>query len=232
MDKVIRLNRFRLIMLLLILVAVSCTPDYDSSVFLTDVLESQGCELPCWHGLIPGQASKEDLLHALEQLPDSKVENFQQREVPNYGTQIWWEDNDIGSTYNALFQENKLIYIESQPAFDIALGELVAAIGSPEHYIATLATGEKTILYLDLFYEELGIQVFLWNTSPGETLIRELESCESPIPLETTIQDMRIMSPQTAESMINSISILQSNYSVDQLRPWSDEGMYLSDCNE
>jgi hypothetical protein len=232
MENYVKHNWLIRITLLLILVAVSCTPGYSSDAFLAEVLDPQDCELPCWHGIVPRQSSQEDLLQVLEQLPDSKVEKIQEEDIPDYGVKIWWEDNNIGSTYNAFFQENELIYIESQPALDITLEELVATMGPPDQYIATLGAGEVYILYVQLFYEELGIQVTLWTTSPEETLIKELESCESPIPLETAIQRLRIMPPQTAESMINAISKLQFNYTVDQFRPWSDEGIYLSNCAE
>lgn len=211
---------------------ISCSPDYNSETYLTEVLVPQECNMPCWRGIVPEKSSREDLLDVLEQLPDDKVERFQQTDIPNFGIQLWWQDDSVGSSYNALFQENTLKYIESQPLFDVTLNDLISVIGTPQQYMAKLATGERTILYVDLFYEDVGVYVFLWNTSPDEILIRKLESCETSIPLETTIQDLRIMPAQTAENMMEAIPTLNYNYSVDELRPWSDKGIYLSACQK
>lgn len=208
---------------------ISCTPDYNSETYLTEVLVPQECNLPCWRGIVPEESSREDLLDVLEQLSDNKVEKFQQTNTPNFGIQLWWQDDSVGSSYNALFQENTLKYIESQPLFDITLNDLVSVIDTPQHYIAKLATGERTVLYVDLFYEDIGVYVFLWDTSPDETLIRNLKSCEVPVPSDITIEYLRIMSAQTAESMMEKIPTLKDNYTVDNLRTWSDE-MYLSAC--
>ena len=61
---------------LLLVMTVACAPHYDSAAYLMDVLTPQDCELPCWHGIVPGQSSKEELLHALEQLPDNEVDQL------------------------------------------------------------------------------------------------------------------------------------------------------------
>jgi len=228
----IRQHSLALIGILGIILAVSCTPDYDSANYLTEVLDPQECNMPCWQGIVPEKSSREDLLDVLEQLPDGKVEDFRQKDMPNDGVRVLWKDRAIGSAYNAFFEYEVLKYIESQPFSDITLSELVSVIGTPQQYIAKLATGERTILYVDLFYEDVGVYAFLWNTSPDEVLIRTLESCETSIPLETTIQYLRIMPAQRAENMMETIPILNYNYSVDELRLWSDKGIYLSACQK
>lgn len=56
------------------LVMISCTPDYNSETYLTEVLVPQECNMPCWRGIVPEKSSREDLLDVLEQLPDDRVE--------------------------------------------------------------------------------------------------------------------------------------------------------------
>lgn len=80
------LAKMLVILLILSLIVVSCSLIYDPKIdqsFLTN----QPCASPCWYGLIPGEATKAEVLETLKELPFIDYSSIRE-----YGT-VWNLDN-------------------------------------------------------------------------------------------------------------------------------------------
>jgi hypothetical protein len=85
-EPIMSLAKMLVILLLWLPIMVSCSLFYDPKIdqsFLTN----QPCASPCWYGLIPGEATKADVLETLKELPFIDYSSIRE-----YGT-VWNLDN-------------------------------------------------------------------------------------------------------------------------------------------
>lgn len=151
--------------LMLTLVLVACSgwkndPKADRS-FITDM----PCAAPCWYSLIPGEATKENVLETLEGLPF-----IDQASVKEYGT-VWNHDNSAESIRfgcshprkegcgAALVSNNQLEELWLTVNFPLDIETVVNKLGPPSFIDYGIYAPEVGGCFLSLVWSDKGIGV-------------------------------------------------------------------------
>ena len=150
-------------------------------------LFEDGCELPCWSNLIPGQSTDADVL---QQLPE--IASYSQAKQTRYHTYPsvrfdkdtrttirWWYDS-VKYVNRIDIDDSMLTSIVIYPQISFDLEDVLVAYGDPSSYsIISLFdySFDRLSISLSLYYPEMGlIVVFDVYDDVGKATIIEVSS--------------------------------------------------------
>ena len=131
-----------LVALILILGCCITPPTSQGSVDLS-IIQDQSCQLPCWHGIIPGKTSIEEASTIIETLPDINRDTIKESVSSSaLGTDMVekfmsWESLEHSYQKGWLFSGDGIVdWIEVDLPRELKLGDIVAVYGPPGGVIA------------------------------------------------------------------------------------------------
>ena len=192
-------------------------PEVDRSLLTDDP-----CRAPCWAGLVPGEATKADVLLALESSPWVKEGSIISRPIS-----VLWEDqgNRFYPWNRAHVRGGYLALIEIQIDFELTLGELVGKFGPPEGVYAYEKLHSYTYTVI-LDYPTLGMSFtsVLLPVSSSEVLLGRDVGLISP---DFVVTEAHYYVPGTLTSVMRD-AFLKSPEWVEQIlrdeQPWRGFG--------
>lgn len=137
------------------------------------ISENEGCQLPCWRGITPGETS---LTAAQEILgADNTVGNVEYQESgTRTGVTFTQVDKDRICCQLISDGTGNVDYISLQFTPTVTLGQVLERYGEPAFFEGQLPTRDQAIF--TLFYPDVPMLVYVFAGLPSDTL-----SAESPI---------------------------------------------------
>ena len=138
--------------------------DFDVPKFVNTWLE-ESCELPCWHGIVPGQTHLGEAINTLNSIPEvSYIETF--AEIEDAGGNVRFDVT--GGGYRII--GGLLAYDSSDKIIDkiqyfagdsIALQDMVEVLGEPSHFIASATNydSDEYVYEIEMLFSEKGVLI-------------------------------------------------------------------------
>lgn len=130
-------------------------------------LDGFDCALPCWQGIVPGEARTGRARRLLDDspfvVPGSARYNVPSIDYEDGGTLHWDLRDRSGLLKQATARvEGWVLVTFDVPGLDARLGDVVAELGAPTWVVARYVTGqESTRLVADVFYP--GMRLVTWG---------------------------------------------------------------------
>jgi len=152
------------------------------------LLTGEPCAPPCWHNLMPGESTAEDVRRELEHSPWVKADTITVAEAEIRGVPVvyfGWEDCGTtgpyskeyrGNLYNRVFlREGRVLRIQIGLDYPLTLGEVVAEYGPPASVHASIGGIESFGYELSAEYPALGLFFFSFTypVDPDEVTIED-----------------------------------------------------------
>lgn len=164
---VILAGAFALALLFLVFTVLRWTPTTSDESIITQ----QPCAPPCWHGLIPGRSTQQDVHAALEN--DAFIPNWLIHEEP--GLIRWqWSQNHQGYF---LFDAGGILRAMSiSPNFRFSIEDMLALYGEPaairQSRLMRTNSASTVAVQLSFYYPSQGLVLHLWlEDEPKESFV-------------------------------------------------------------
>jgi hypothetical protein len=187
------------------------------------VLHDTSCEPPCWHNIIPGESTKNDVNSLIPEIPEIDLSSISEVSIKSYGTsdQIKWGfDSKAGDFGGIIYFTDEVV---STIGIDPKKGALtlegaIEKLGEPEYTFAYKERGEIDRMVIFLLNPTKGY-VLLYNSGRFR---RGSASIQPTHPIEHVVYFDPMMFNQLITSgpiMSQDLTTLQQN-----MRPWRGYG--------
>ena len=189
------------------------------------LLTGEPCSAPCWHNLVPGESTEDDVRRELGNSPWVKPGTVssggtEYAGVP--GLAFAWKDRGrkerLKLVWNRIrLRDGKVSLVEINLDYDLTLGEVVSRYGPPEGVYARLVGGKEVITYeVILDYPARGLEFSSYSfpdnlddirvrTGVGivtEDLKVTAVYYYAPTSLESALRDVFLYPPERVEAML------------------------------
>jgi hypothetical protein len=122
------------------------------------------CEPPCWHGLIPGESTREEVVNALDNA--AFVDTFSAASTNN--SSIVWDSSlevaeDMRSGGKLIIQDDTYVYSEVELGYQVTLGEITEYLSEDALFIGVPLTARQNCGSVELVWPEHGFAVRLFT---------------------------------------------------------------------
>jgi hypothetical protein len=187
------------------------------------VLLDTSCEPPCWHDIIPGKSTKEDVISILPKIPEVDPNSISDVNISSYGTSghIKWGFDSKAGDYGGItyFNDGVVSTIQIGPKKGaLTLDDAIQKLGEPEYTFAYMERGEIDRMIIFLLYPTKGY-VLLYNSGRFRP---ESASVEPTHPIEHAVY----YNPKMLEELVTSGLIINQDLATlkQNMRPWKGYG--------
>lgn len=134
-----------------------CTPDQS-------LLTGEPCAPPCWHGLVPGESTREQVMNALQSDPRVRQESiygggFIGSNGKRLGEIAWGSCWTYANMNFVQFENGVVSCIRADLGGAVTLGDVVAEFGAPEGVRAWTESPDPVYLKVLLYYPQMGMTI-------------------------------------------------------------------------
>ena len=215
-----------LICLALILLAMStsaCNPESDT-MNKTSILDNPVCSPPCWHNIIPGRTSRDELFAALASIDNLDQSSIVQQDYPNNKDFNYfihgnlYLDADSSTLVSAYTLDEIVIELDFFGNLNLTLEEAIEGFGEPEGVL--IYHSSHGYMVINFLIPSKGI-VFSFND------IGEIWKPTSIIP-KLEIRSINYFSPNYYEKILEMGWFSEGKWdyqeSVERIKPWKGYG--------
>jgi hypothetical protein len=184
----------------------SLDPNYYDQSWLT----GKPCAAPCWYGLEPGVATRQDSINRVEQLPFVDKKSMQ---VTNYSDSVGISFSyKIGQGSTGLildFEPDVLDSINFPPNYRITFDQVVEKLGNPDGYWILPASPETPGCSLRVVWKNKRIVLWKEDGEMGwfsfkESLCLQIHDRDGNLPENMLIEKVQIDSPSGIKSIMDT----------------------------
>jgi len=139
-------------------IAIFISPAFGGLGIDSGLFDQQDCKSPCWHGLMPGTSTSEDVDDFLSALSQRQ---WPERSIRNHDTgcrSIRLVDKNRMGMVDLYEVDDGLTFIQSYHSNRLKLKEIVDFFGSPEYFEAVLYIGFDYYVYtIEVYYPRKGL---------------------------------------------------------------------------
>ena len=189
------------------------------------LLTGEPCVAPCWHNLVPGESTEDDVRRELDNSPWVKPGTLSSGWTKYHGLSVLafaWKDHGRGrkevlklASNRIDLRDGRVLLIEIYLDYDLSLGEVVAKYGPPEgvYALETRTFGCRAILDYPakgLTFSSYSSSVDYEDVFPRKgvgVLSEDLKVASvayyAPTSLESALRDVFLLYPDRIERMLS-----------------------------
>jgi hypothetical protein len=159
------------------------TPTIEPSLVDRSILTGVPCQAPCWHGLVPGQSTKAEVLatgqglsfldpKALSEEPYGYYDQAKQGMVPGTMLRLGCKRPGGGTCASLLLVDGTLKEIYLSPPPSLTFEEAVAHLGAPDFVRRYPVDANPSVCNLAMIWKRRAIWLAFLNGQPKKDRVR------------------------------------------------------------
>lgn len=213
----------RVFCLLILISACAANPEPDRSL-----LTGEPCEAPCWHNIIPGESTEEDVWRELKGSPYVYTGTLNSSTTDVFGTRVTdivW--NGRGSSVNRItLLDNKVLLIRIELDYELSLEDVIEKFGPPRSVFANSSPAEFNDYSVVLDFPTKGLSFLSYIYRAGREEI-DLKRQVGVLKKELPVTWVYYYSPSSLENVLKNVFLYppeMTEYFLDNTREWNGFG--------